>query len=82
MHFKDITASISERENIPAGKVRKISKAFLERMSEAIDKGENLRLPGLQFVSRTVPARDAVGDEPARPERKLATLIRRQPKDG
>lgn len=80
MNFKDITISISERENIPVGKVRKISKAFLEFMGEAIDKNENLRLPGLQFVSRTVPARDAEDDKPARPERKIATLRRRLPK--
>ena len=80
MNIKDITASISEAESIPAGKVRKITKALLERIGDAIDSGEKLQLPGLVFSPRTLPARDAEGDKPARPERKVATLRRRQPK--
>lgn len=80
MNIKDITTSISEAENIPAGKVRKITKAFLERLSEAIDNGENLNLPGLRFATRTLPPRDAEGDKPARPERKIAVLRRKPSK--
>ena len=80
MNFKDITASISEAESIPAGKVRKITKALLERIGEAIDNGERLQFPGLVFVPRTQPAREAEGDKPSRPERKVAILRRRQPK--
>ena len=62
MNIKDITTSISEAENIPAGKVRKITRALLERMGEAIDNGEKLQLPGLVFSPRTLPAREADGD--------------------
>ena len=80
MTFNDITTSISQAEGIPAGKVRKITKALLERMGEAIDNGEKLQFPGLVFVYRTQPAREAEGDQPARPERKVAILRRRQPK--
>jgi len=80
MSFKDITASISESESIPAGKVRKITKALLERIGEAIDNGEKLQLPGFVFTPRTLPARDADADKAARPERKVATLRRRQKK--
>lgn len=80
MNLKDITTSISEAESIPAGKVRKITKALLTRVAEAIDNGEKLQLPGLVFMPRTVPARDSEGDRPGRPERKIAVLRRRQPK--
>lgn len=82
MSIKDITTSISESEKIPAGKVRKITKALLERIGEAIDNGEKLQLPGLVFTPRTQPARAAEGDKPARPERKTATLRRRTAKEG
>ena len=77
MNVKELTASISEAENIPAGKVRKIAKAIIDRMGDAIDNGEKLQLPGLIFTPRTQPAREADGDKPYRPERKMAVLRRR-----
>lgn len=79
MNLSEITSAISESEGIPAGKVRKITKALLERMAEAVDNGEKLRLPGLVFAPRTQPEREAEGDQPARPERKIAILRRRLP---
>ena len=81
MNLKDITASISETENIPAGQVRKITKAFLGRIGEAVENGEKLQLPGLTFVPRTLSAREAEGDKPARPERKVAVVRIRKSKD-
>lgn len=80
MTIKEFTAAISETEKIPAGKVRKITKALLERIAEAIDKGEKLNLPGLVFTPRTLSAKEADGDKPARPERNIATLRRRTTK--
>ena len=77
MNVKELTASISEAENIPAGKVRIIAKAIIDRMADAIDNGEKLQLPGLIFTPRTQPAREADGDKPYRPERKMAVLRRR-----
>lgn len=74
MNFKEITDSISDSEDVPAEKVRKIGKALLARLGEAIDNGEKLQLPGLTFFPRTNPAKDADGDKPARPERKVAIL--------
>ena len=67
-------------ENIPAGKVPKVTNALLERIGEAIDKGDKLKFPGLVLIPRTLLPRDAYGDKPARPERKVFTLHRRQPK--
>ena len=78
MNFKELTSSISEAEGIPAGKVRKVAKAFVDRLNSAIESGEKLQLPGLIFNPRTSPAREAEGDKPARPERKIA-IIRPRP---
>jgi nucleoid DNA-binding protein len=78
MNLKDITASISQAENIPAGKVRTIVKAFLDHIGESIQNGEKLQLPGLAFIPRTQPAREAEGDKPARPERKTAVVFIRK----
>ena len=80
MQFKDVTASISASEKIPAGQVRKITKAFLVRIIEAIENGEKLDLPGLDFNPRTQPSREAEGDKPARPERKTVVLRKRKNK--
>ena len=80
MHFKDLTAVIAESHNLPVGTVRKVGRAFFERMAEAIDNGEKLQLPGLGFNPRTIPASDAYGDTPAKPERKVAILRSKGPK--
>ena len=49
LNLKEINQSISESENIPEGKVRRVTKALLMQFEQAIDKGETLRLPGLTF---------------------------------
>ncbi len=77
MHLKDIIASISKSEGIPAGRVRKIALVFLEKMGEAVDNGEKITAPGYSFNSRTIPAKEADGDKPARLETKVATFRRR-----
>ncbi len=77
MNLKDIVASISESEGIPAKRVRKIALALLEKMGEAVDNGERITSPGYLFIPRTVPAREADGDKPARPETKVANFRRR-----
>ena len=81
MNFKDITSSISETEKIPAGKVRKITKAFLDRLIEAINNSEDLKLPGIMFNPKTWEAQEAKDDKPALPERKIAVLRVRPAKD-
>ena len=77
MNFFDLTASISDNENIPTGKVRKISKALLERMALACDSGEKLQLPTIVFLPKTLPEREANGNIPWRPERKVAEIFRK-----
>ena len=78
MNFLDLTESIAQSENIPVGQVRKVSKALLEKMALAIDSGEKLQLPTLGFFTRTLPEREASGDQPWRPERKIAQIFRKR----
>ena len=80
MDYKEIIASISQSEDIPAGKVRKILRSFIGKMSEAIESGEKITLPVLTFNPITQKAREAQDDNPGRPERKAAIMKIRPPK--
>ncbi|MDB4336437.1 hypothetical protein N9996_02500 [Synechococcus sp. AH-603-M21] len=77
LNLKDIVSSISESETIPAGQVRKVALAFFEKLGEALDNGERITAPGYVLNPRTIPAKEADGDKPARPEAKVATFRRR-----
>jgi len=77
LNLKDIVSSISESDLIPAGQVRKIALALLEKLGEAVDNGEKITAPGYVLNPRTIPAKEADGDKPARPETKVATFRRR-----
>jgi hypothetical protein len=80
LNLKDIISSISESESIPAGQVRKIALALLEKLGEAVDNGERITAPGYVLNPRTITAREADGDKPARPETKVGTFKRRSVK--
>ena len=77
MNLKDIVSSISESEGIPAGQVRKVALALFEKMAEVVDNGERITAPGYALIPRTIPAKEADGDKPARPETKVGTFRRR-----
>ena len=77
LNLKDIISSISESEAIPAGHVRKVALAFFEKLGEAVDNGEKITAPGYVLNSRTISAKEADGDKPARPETKVGTFRRR-----
>lgn len=81
MKFKDIVSSISESESIPAGQVRKVVLALLEKIGEAVDAQERITVPGFSLNPRTIPAREAYDDKPARPETKVVTFRRRPVKE-
>ena len=78
MNLQDIVSSVSESEGIPAVKVRKVALALFEKMAEAADNGERITAPGYSLNPRTIPAKEADGDKPARPETKVA-IFRRRP---
>jgi len=80
LNLKDIVHSITESEGIPAGRVRKVTLALFEKFGEAVDNGERIIAPGFVLKPRTLPARESDGDQPARPETKVATFRRRPAK--
>jgi len=77
LNLKDIVSSISESELIPVGQVRKVAVALFEKMAEALDNGERITVPGYVLNPRTIPAKEADGEKPARPESKVAIFKRR-----
>jgi nucleoid DNA-binding protein len=74
MNIKEITAAVSESQQIPASQVRNVAKAIFSQIAKAVEAGETLRLPGLVIVPRTFPAKEATGGRPARAESKGAIL--------
>ena len=81
MNFKDITNKVSHSEDLAAGRVRKISRAFLRELREVLNSGEDVSLPGMLIKCKTIPARDATDDKPARPERRSIVLRLKKVKD-
>ena len=77
MNFKDLTNAVAQTNNIPAGRVRVVAKAFLEQLESALDSGEHVNLPGLAFKTKSIPAREADGDKPGRSEGKRLVVKRR-----
>jgi len=77
LNLKDIISSISESESISAGQVRKVALALFEKMAEAVDNGEKISFPGYVLNPRTISAKEADGEKPARPETKVGTFRRR-----
>ena len=75
MNFKELVAAISSDQNIPVGMVRKVAQAVVEQIKTSADEGEDLKLPGLVVKTVSLPAREAMGEQKARPERKR-TVIR------
>ncbi len=75
MNFKELVDSVSNETEIPAAQVKKISSALLEKFSDMISKEESFRSPYIFFNTVNVPAKDAVGDKPSKPEHKLAKML-------
>ncbi|QNI86916.1 hypothetical protein [Synechococcus sp. ROS8604] len=80
LNFKDIISSISESEAIPAGQVSKVAVALLEKVGQAVDNGERIIFQDYVLMPRTISAKEADGDKPARPETKVAIFKRRTEK--
>ncbi len=78
MTFKDLVSSISTDNDIPAGTVRKVVKAVVESIKDAVESGEDLKLPGLKIKTEVTPAREATEKRKARPELKRAVVKLRQ----
>ena len=78
--LQQIIEKISTENNIPKGQVRKIANLISEEVIQAIEKNEKLSSSRLVAVTRTIPAKEAEGESPYRPERKVLNVKIRQRK--
>jgi nucleoid DNA-binding protein len=74
MNLKELIDTISQETTIPAGQVRKVSTAILEKFSDLIEKQENFRSPIVNLNSVTVTAKKAKEKLAGRPIRKMAKM--------
>ena len=75
MNLKDLVDTISQETTIPAGQVRKVTMAILEKFGDLIEKQENFRSPIVFLNSLTVPEKKAEEGSPGRPELKMAKML-------
>ncbi len=78
MNFKQLIDEVSQDTKIPAGDVRKVGVAILERFSRLIEDQQNFASPLITLTAGTTPAKSADGDKPAVPARKFARMAIRQ----
>jgi len=83
MNFKQLITEVSKDTKIPAGDVRKVGMAMLQRFAHLIEEQQNFTSPLITLRTGTTAARPAVDDKPARPARKFARMaIRKKPQSG
>jgi hypothetical protein len=75
MNFKELVDAVSQETSIPAGQVKKVTTAVLEKFGELIESKEGFRSPIVRFSTATIEAREAADGKPARPQRTVARLI-------
>ena len=80
MNFKQLVNAIAAETEIPADVVRKVSLAMLKKFAFMIDNQTNFASPVVTLTSVTVPAKPAIKDKPAIPERKFARMAVRPKK--
>lgn len=78
MNFKQLIEEVSQDTKIPAGDVRKVGTAMLQRFSRLIEEQQNFASPLITLTAVTTPAKPATGDKPAVPARKFARMAIRQ----
>ena len=74
MKLKKLIDSISSTENLPKPLVAKTLQSLSNKIAEAIDNGENINLPSFTLKVRTLKAKPADGEKPAKSERKSVRL--------
>jgi hypothetical protein len=81
MNFKELIDVITAETNLPAGEVRKVSLALLEKFAGLIDSQANFVSPVITLTAYTNPAQAETEGKPAKPERKFARMAIRSKKD-
>ena len=82
MNLKELVDIVSSETGLPAGQVRKIGLAILEKFADLIDSQTDFVSPSVSFKSVTFEAKPASGNTPARPERKFARMTVCPAKEG
>ena len=82
MNLKELVDIVSSETGLPAGQVRKVGLAVLEKFADLIDSQTDFVSPIISFKAVTSEAKPASGDKPARPERKFARMTVRPAKEG
>lgn len=75
MKLKDLINDVSRESGVPAGQVRKVTKALTQKLQALIEQQEGFRSGDLIFKPVTVPAKPASEEKQATPERKIARLV-------
>jgi hypothetical protein len=78
MNFKQLITEVSKGTKIPAGDVRKVGMAMLQRFAHLIEEQQNFTSPLITLRTGTTAAKPAVDDKPDRPARKFARMTIRQ----
>ena len=80
MNYKELVDVIAAETELPAGQVRKVGLAILEKFAGLIDSQTNFVSPVITLTAVTAPARPATEGKPAVPERKFARMAIRPKK--
>ena len=74
MNLKELVDVVAAETELPAGQVRKVSIALLDKFAGLIDSQTNFVSPVIILTAVTAPARPATEGKPALPERKFARM--------
>jgi hypothetical protein len=82
MNLKELVDVVAAETELPAGQVRKVSLALLEKFAGLIDTQTNFVSPVITLTAVTAPAKPAAEGKPAVPQRKFARMAIRPKKPG
>jgi hypothetical protein len=80
MNFKELVDVVAAETEQPAGQVRKVCLAMLEKFAGLIDSQTNFVSPVITLTALTAPPKPATEGKPAMPERKFARMAIRPKK--
>jgi len=74
MNLKELVDIVAAETELPAGQVRKVSLAMLEKFAGMIESQTNFISPAITLTAGTSPAKPAAEGKPARPAHKFARM--------
>ena len=80
MNLKELIDVVATETELPAGQVRKVSMAVLEKFANLIDSQSDFVSPVITIKGFTTPAKPATDGKKAVPERKFARMSIRSKK--